>query len=224
MMRSAVTEDKALLGSNLSAGDGPKLAGVETSPPVRLSSRDKPRLMLYTIEEHKHRFAAWAASSAASVNKNCRFSVEDGKRILEAVGMNRLIDSPDLLPSPENIDDEHRGWRGAVIAAARTHEIAFTHGVAAKLINIYLKAGFVCGGHHLHDRVRTLHPPIDRALLKELSLRNFGGARRFWNESMNIGWSNFDSDQYEIVIKTIRIAMGGSPLWEIEQHWRGYQG
>jgi hypothetical protein len=26
-MRAAVTEDKALLGSNLSAGDGPKLAG-----------------------------------------------------------------------------------------------------------------------------------------------------------------------------------------------------
>lgn len=26
-MQTAVTEDKALLGSNLSAGDGPKLAG-----------------------------------------------------------------------------------------------------------------------------------------------------------------------------------------------------
>jgi hypothetical protein len=31
-MRAAVTEDKALLGSNLSAGDGPKLAGVALAP------------------------------------------------------------------------------------------------------------------------------------------------------------------------------------------------
>lgn len=148
---------------NFRARNGPENRGL---CPVRLSGRDKPRLMMYTIEEHKHRFAAWAASSAASVNKNCRFSVEDGKRILEAVGMNRLIDSPDRLPSPHNIDDEHRRWRGAVIAAARTRDIVFTHGVAAKLINIYLKAGFVCGGHHLNDCVRALHPPIDRELLK----------------------------------------------------------
>jgi hypothetical protein len=91
--------------------------------------------MLYTIEEHKHRFAAWAASSAASVNKNCRFSVQDGKRILEAAGMNRLIESPERLPSPQNVDDEHRRWRGAVIAAAQAREIGFTDGVAAKLIN-----------------------------------------------------------------------------------------
>lgn len=33
-MRSAVTEDKALLGSNLSAGDGPKLAGVVFGLPL----------------------------------------------------------------------------------------------------------------------------------------------------------------------------------------------
>ncbi len=31
-MRSAITEDKALLGSNLSAGDGPKLAGAVRRP------------------------------------------------------------------------------------------------------------------------------------------------------------------------------------------------
>jgi hypothetical protein len=127
--------------------------------------------------------------------------------------MNRLTDSPERLPLPQNIDDEHRRWRYAVIAAARTQEITFTHGVAAKLINIYLKAGFVCGGHHLNDSVRALHPPIDRALLKELALRNFGGVRRFWNESMNIGWSKFDSDQYENVISKIRVVMGGSALW-----------
>ena len=31
-LQSSVTEDKALLGSNLSAGDGPKLAGAVRRP------------------------------------------------------------------------------------------------------------------------------------------------------------------------------------------------
>jgi len=59
--------------------------------------------MEYTIDEHKHRFAAWAASRAASV-KGCRFSVEQGKKLLEAAGMQHLISDPSNLPFPENID------------------------------------------------------------------------------------------------------------------------
>ena len=39
--------------------------------------------MQYTIEEHKHRFAAWAAGRGANVN-GCRFSVLKGKNVLEA--------------------------------------------------------------------------------------------------------------------------------------------
>jgi hypothetical protein len=179
--------------------------------------------MPYSIEEHKHRFGAWAAASAASVNRNCRFTVEAGKRILENAGMHRLLSSPDNLPTPPNVDEQHRKWRSTVIAAAAVEHITFTHGVAAKLINIYLKAGFVYGGHHLHDSVTALHPPIDRTLLTELANLNLGGFRGFWKEAMQVGWSNFNSDQYERVIANMRAAMAGSPLWEIEQHWRGYQ-
>jgi len=52
--------------------------------------------MEYSIDEHKHRFAAWAAGRAASVI-GCRFPVEEGKAILEKAEMNRLICSPDNL-------------------------------------------------------------------------------------------------------------------------------
>lgn len=50
-MRSAVTEDKALLGSNLSAGDGPKLAGVVMAPTVRRPFRyhSKSKMFKKTI-------------------------------------------------------------------------------------------------------------------------------------------------------------------------------
>ena len=37
---------------------------------------------MYSIIEHKHRFASWAAGRAANV-KGCRFTVEQGKKIIE---------------------------------------------------------------------------------------------------------------------------------------------
>jgi hypothetical protein len=176
--------------------------------------------MEYSIEEHRHRFAAWAAGRAASVN-GCRFPVEEGKLILERAGMKELIYGCDRLPLPQDIDNAHRGWRSNVIEAASG--LPFTHGVAAKLINIYLKAGFVCGGYHEHERVQAMHPPIDSLLLDELSRRNIGGFKSIWDEAKRIRWSNFNSDQYEKVIRNIREALQDAPLWEVEKYWRGYQ-
>lgn len=178
--------------------------------------------MPYTIEEHKHRFSAWAAGRAANVN-GCRFSVEQAKAILEAAGLHQLLADPNDLPLPEDTDNRHREWRNNVIEAAHNLGLTFTHGVAAKLINIYLKAGFVCGGYHDRANVQALHPPIDSVLLDELSTQNIGGLCHAWNEARKIRWSNFDSDQYETVIRNIRDSMPNQALWEVEQYWRGYQ-
>lgn len=178
--------------------------------------------MEYTIDEHKHRFSAWAASRAASV-KGCRFSVEQGKTVLEVTGMQNLISDPNNLPLPEGMDNAHRKWRHEIIDAAASEDLTFTHGIAAKLINVYLKAAFVCGGHHNHERVRAIHPPIDSLLLDELYAKNIGGKRALWNEARRIRFSNFDSDQYEKVIRAIREAMHGAALWEVERYWPGYQ-
>jgi hypothetical protein len=176
----------------------------------------------YTIDEHRHRFAAWAASRAASVI-NCRFSVEQGKKILELAGMRHLISNPDNLPTPEGMDAAHRQWRHAVIDAARSGGLDFTHGIAAKLINVYLKAAFVCGGYHDHERVRGMHPPIDSLVLDGLYSKDIGGKKAVWKEARRIRFSNFDSGQYERVIKAIRDAMKQAPLWEVERYWPGYQ-
>lgn len=51
------------------------------------------KIMSYSIEEHKHRFAAWAAGRAATVN-GCRFKVEDGKKILERLDEDQPISLP----------------------------------------------------------------------------------------------------------------------------------
>lgn len=178
--------------------------------------------MMYSIVEHRHRFAAWAAGRAANVS-GCRFSVQQGKRILESSGLSQVLVDPGRLPIPARVDSTHRKWRNRVIDAAHSEGPKFTHGVAAKLINIYLKAGFVCGGHSDDVRVQALHPPIDSVLLDELARQNVGGLRSTWNSARKARWSKFNSEQYESVIAGIRSALGGAPLWEIEKHWQGYQ-
>lgn len=178
----------------------------------------------YCIHEHKHRFSAWAAGRAASVI-GCRFSVKTAEAILTDANLKQLLVGPDQLPDPLQIDDTHREWRNAVISEAMKQGLEFSHSIAAKLINIYLKAGFVCGGYDSDPRVQALHPPIDSLLLDELCRQKVGGERLCteWSKARATRWSNLDSDQYENVISSIRASLGGRPLWEVEQYWRGFQ-
>jgi hypothetical protein len=178
--------------------------------------------MPYEIEEHKHRFSAWAAGRAASVN-GCRFKVERAQEIIEAVGLRQYIENSDTLPDALTVDRQHESWREAVIVAAGQRNLIFTHGIAAKLINIYLKAGVVCGGHHDHANISYQHPPIDKVLLNELGNLNIGGFRREWRADSASGWSNFNSAQYQAVITRIRVAIPNTPLWKVEQYWQGHQ-
>lgn len=164
----------------------------------------------YSIELHQHRFAAWAACRAASV-VNCRFGVEQGRAILETCGFTASLCRPEQLPDPQVYDDAHRQWRVEIIRAAKSHGLPFTHGVAAKLVNIYLKSRFVCGGHHGHFRVQNLHPPIDSVLLRKLAEADCGGYTREWKRAAKTRWSKFGSNDYEQVIAVIRLALKGSP-------------
>ena len=84
---------------------------------------------IYEIEEHKHRFAAWAASRAASVN-GCRFSVEKGKAILEGIGLDPKLSDPKDLPAPDELDAVHRAWRQRAINVGKVYGLFLTHGVS----------------------------------------------------------------------------------------------
>jgi hypothetical protein len=179
--------------------------------------------MSYTIKDHQHRLAAWAASRAASV-KGCRFKVKKGIKILEANGFNAALSSPDKLPAPASVDETHKRWRKTIIKAAKRRGLNFTHGVAAKLINCYLKVRFVCAGQHEHERVKCLHPPIDNVILDELVTQDYGGFKKQWRQFRKIQWSKFDSAAYQSVIDHIRKSLPeNEPLWKIEEFWKGYQ-
>jgi len=179
--------------------------------------------VIYSIEEHQHRHVAWSSATSARASKLCRFSVEVGVAILESSGFVPAFSTPEQLPLPEELDAKHADWRHVVIQAAETHGLVFSHGIAAKLINCYLKGRFVNAGHHEHPQVAVLHPPIDRLLLKALADENVGGCRRAWRRLEKRGWSKFTSEDYQEVIDLIRQVMPGQPLWKIEQYWRGFQ-
>lgn len=192
--------------------------------------------MPYDINDHCHRLAAWAASTSASASPLCRFNVETGVKILEDSG---FVSSFNLnsLPSPTDLDRKHKAWRESVIEKSKKHAkvqkkgspttkemLNFSHGIAAKLINCYLKVRFVCGGHHDNEKVQALHPPIDAVLLKELADMNYAGKKMEWRGFWQKRWSKFDSNDYEAVIKLIRASLPqGKPLWSIEEHWGGHQ-
>jgi hypothetical protein len=177
----------------------------------------------YSIEEHSHRFAAWAASTAARASKLCRFNVEVGVKILEDSGFNSSF-TIEQLPEPELIDQIHEQWRNTIIKASEEQGKRFTHGVASKLINCYLKSRFVCGGCSADRRIICLHPPIDSQLLKKLAKEDIGKCKSEWQAFNEMRWSKYGAKTYQAVIDLVRrVLPADAPLWTIEKYWEGYQ-
>ena len=165
----------------------------------------------------QHRFAAWAAASAARVSPKCRFKVKFGVEILERLGFGPGYGDPAKLPLPSRFDDQHRRWREKAVRLAKARRIKMSHGVAAKLINVYLKSRFICGGHADHPKVAALHPPIDSILLEALIASNAGGFGKSWHALAKVRWSNLDSGQYETAIACLRSCF--NPAWAAERLW-----
>lgn len=132
---------------------------------------------------------------------------------------NELLESPENLPKPDDFDTWHRVMRARIRGAAGRNDV--TDGVAAKLLSVYLKLTFVCGGYQEHPRVVVIHPPIDRLLLVGLARHEETRDVEAWTNFHP--WSNLNSERYEKLIGCIRRVLNGRPLWEIEKYWPGYQ-
>ncbi len=186
--------------------------------------------MSYSSVEHRKRFAAWCASSAARSSPKCRFKVEQGMRLIEASGLNVIAAGWDQLPFPDDFDKWHSSWRKKLIQKAPRYIGTgegrnFSHGVAAKMINCYLKPLFITGVFEAtssENEDKRNASPIDRVLLDGLAKSDVGERRKFWQRKRDTGWSTFSSGQYESVIDAVREVTGGA-LWKIEQYWPGHQ-
>jgi hypothetical protein len=180
--------------------------------------------MPYSIHEHTHRFAAWAASTAARASAECRFTVSVGTAILEDSPLYEVISNPDLLPDPIDFDASHRRWRRDIIRISGA--LDFTDGVAAKLINCYLKAALINPNTVQNPKIKAIHPPVDRILLKNLikdSSLKFCAKHGISKKVP--AWSKLKSDEYENIIEGIKevleydVTFPRRGLWEIERWW-----
>jgi hypothetical protein len=167
----------------------------------------------------QHRFAGWAAATGASASPLCRFKVTDGIAILESIGFTEDNLSVSNLPNPRSFNSQHRRWRNSAIIAAKKRRIKMSHGVAAKLINLYLKSIYICGGQSKHPKVAALHPPIDSILLREVIKLSDKKHEQALLKLSKIRWSNFSSADYELAISTIRSIITPKPIWTIESRW-----
>jgi len=178
----------------------------------------------YNIEEHIHRFAAWAASTAARASTECRFTVAVGTKIIEDSPLYQIVKDPRKLPSPEEFDEAHKEWRNEIVV--KTKYVGFTHGVAAKLINCYLKAALLNHQSSNDKKIKAMHPPVDRILLEALLKDD----KLKFSLSLETGkkipaWSKLGSNEYENIIKAIKevleydVKFPRKGLWEIEKWW-----
>jgi hypothetical protein len=140
-----------------------------------------------------------------------------GKKILEMAGFDARLQHPQQLPSPTELDSADLNWRWKVIREAKKQGLEFTHGIAAKLINLYLMARFTNGGHADHPNVEALHPPIDSLLF------NAFHRSRSTKDRLTVHWSTFDSRSYQRTISTLRRARKHAPLWTAESLWQGHR-
>ncbi len=174
----------------------------------------------YTISRHKHIFSAWCASTAARASNKCRFSVIDGVYVLNKLKIEELVKEIPLFKSDKIFDAWHEKQCLKLIEIAKNKIDGFTYGVAAKMFNCYLKSYFI----NDLESYSFIHPPIDRLLLTDLEEKNFDNKKSIWRQYKNIGWSNFSKEEYQEVIKHIKLSLYPEKrLWKIESYWQGHQ-
>ena len=171
--------------------------------------------MTYTIFEHRHRFAAWAASRASSRR------LKGGKtkplmKALEACGVYEFCKSPNYNMSKAEFDKNHSLWCNSIMQFWENE--GFDYGRAAKLVNMYLKSMIVMVEPD-SNLAKVIHPPIDSVLLKALASKHGTTVAHF----RTLTWTNFDEALYFKTVSEVLALIPKQPAWKIEENWLGYQ-
>lgn len=177
--------------------------------------------MVYTFLEHKNRFASWCGASAAGKSPKCRFKVSQGAALIKKVRLCRDVENIAWENIKGGFDQWHSDRCESLMQTATDYGIqGFSYGVAAKLLNCYIKAFWIGD-----ERVLSVaHPPIDRVLLEHLESCDVFESRSFWRSYKNKGWSNFSEADYKAVITKIRSSLSEhGAMWAIEKYWPGFQ-
>ena len=183
----------------------------------------------YDLHTHQHRFASWCAATAAGRSPICRFKVKLGVNIIEESRFKETFAGYNNLPSSQaEFDCFHRKICCDILCNSKKFKNElngikgeFTYGIAAKLLNCYLKAIYLSSFQVKsgdYKKLHYIHPPIDRILLQNCKKHH---PQAFSNIN-DFSWSKFEEDGYKKVIEIIKSVMKNDPLWKIEYYWDGF--
>ena len=182
----------------------------------------------YNLDFHKHILSKWAASRAASQSKGFKFSVELGSKLLLFGKKGSQASDQEFIDYIKQIEnfnsqDDYDSWHHQTIVnmTSYTDELKqlldkhnksfnnYTYGIAAKILNCYLKVFFLesFGNQKFAD---FIHPPVDAILLKALRKED----KKLFNFKnsvfTNIGvlkiptWTRINENEYKEIIKLMK--------------------
>jgi len=204
----------------------------------------------YNLDLHKHILSKWAASRAASQSKGFKFSVELGSKLLLLGKKGSQASDQEFIDYVKQIEnfnsqDDYDSWHHQTIVnmTSYTDELKqlldkhnksfsnYTYGIAAKILNCYLKVFFLesfCN----QKFADFIHPPVDAILLKALRKED----KKLFNFKnsvfTNIGvqkiptWTRINENEYKTIIKLMKEFVSSkneNGLWKIESFWIGHQ-
>jgi hypothetical protein len=180
---------------------------------MKPSSESKP----YDLDEHRHRFAVWAAARAAQRGFT---GIAVLRKAIESCGVVGYLRSEDLDGiDRKGFNTRHLGWCRAILAQLADLGVdKSTFGRAAKLLAVYLKSAIVLGPAAGTAFAHIAHPPIDGILLRGLS-RALPESEHASSWSA-VRWTMLDELQYYELIEQLRNTLHpGEPFWMIERYW-----
>jgi hypothetical protein len=164
--------------------------------------------MSYSFEEHKHRFAVWAA--ARSVQRGFACPTKIISKAIDGTDLRKLAFSKRKW-THKSFDEAHALLCEKLTFILRKHN--GTYGRAAKIVAIYLKTTIIMSGRPSDSMLEVIHPPLDGILLKNLAKQKGLSSLR------NLRWTSFSQDKYDDVKKQIEAA-GMRFNWRLENYWK----
>ncbi|MDR9876761.1 hypothetical protein RJC98_16355 [Pseudomonas allii] len=199
----------------------------------------------YSIAEHRHRFAIWAAGRAYS-RQGPGHTMAVATQLINESGVGR-ISTPDDLPPPKEIDafldlqfrnvikiacklTYTRTWKDEITKDeySSQHDLICSYGRAQKLVNVYLKSKLVCASSDAdQSKISALHPPLDRQLLNAIDSylahpkHKGSDLQKKFKAALKLGksWTTFKKPAYDAHLSVIKDIQAGRPLWGIEWLW-----
>jgi hypothetical protein len=171
----------------------------------------------YDLDEHRHRFAVWAAARAA---QRGFVGVGTLRKALEQCGVVEFLRRENLDEiTKDRFEAKHREWCRSIHDYLTNAGVPnSTFGRAAKLLEVYLKSAVFLGPGSRTALAHFAHPPIDSILLKGVACARKGCKHA--NTWAKVRWTALDEDSYYQLIGQLRLAIGSdAPFWTLESHW-----